>query len=347
MSAIEVRGVAKRFGSTSVLTDIDITVPDRSITALLGASGSGKTTLLRCIAGFERPDRGTICIGGHVVDDGAHMVRAQHRGVGYVPQEGALFPHLTVFRNVAFALPRRERDRAHELLDLVGLDDLAHRYPHELSGGQQQRVALARALANRPKVVLLDEPFSSLDASLRSSLRHDIARVLSETGTTTLIVTHDQDEALSLADQVALLGNGHVIAIGESHELYHDPPTVAAALSLGEANILGGNAAQGTVTCALGAIDVRADEVAPTDGPCLLLLRPEQLVVHAASEGGTAHGSVDDVEYHGHDALARITLTDARGEHVLARVPGELVLTVGANVWVEVTGAARVWPAFA
>ncbi len=346
MSAIEVRGVSKRFGSTPVLTDIDLVIPDRSITALLGASGSGKTTLLRCIAGFERPDSGTITIGDQVVDDGQRMVRAQHRGVGYVPQDGALFPHLTVLGNVAFALSRRERSRAHEMLELVGLDELAHRYPHQLSGGQQQRVALARALANRPKVVLLDEPFSSLDATLRSSLRQDIASVLSETGTTTLIVTHDQDEALSLADQVALLGSGHVIACAESHQLYHDPPTVAAAMSLGEANILSAQAQNGHVTCALGAVEVRSSEAA-VSGPCLLLLRPEQLVVRVAADAGAAHGSVSDVEYHGHDALARIDLIDTPGEHVLARVPGDLALTIGEIVWVEVTGAGLVWAAFA
>ncbi len=346
MSAIEIRGVAKRFGATPVLTDIDLVIPDRSITALLGASGSGKTTLLRCIAGFERPDAGTITIGDQVVDDGRRMVRAQHRGVGYVPQEGALFPHLTVLGNVAFALSRRDRARAHEMLELVGLDELASRYPHQLSGGQQQRVALARALANRPKVVLLDEPFSSLDATLRSSLRQDIASVLSETGTTTLIVTHDQDEALSLADQVALIGNGHVIAAAEAHALYHDPPTVAAAMSLGEANILAAQGDNGRVTCALGPVDVRATEPGMS-GPCLLLLRPEQLVVRVAADGASAHGAVSDVEYHGHDALARIDLVDTPGEHVLARVPGDLTLTIGENVWIEVTGAGLVWPAFA
>jgi iron(III) transport system ATP-binding protein len=346
VSAIEVHGVAKRFGATPVLTDIDLVIPDGSITALLGASGSGKTTLLRCIAGFERPDRGTISIGEHVVDDGQRMVRAQHRGVGYVPQEGALFPHMTVVGNVAFALSRREKARAHEMLELVGLEEYAHRYPHQLSGGQQQRVALARALANRPKVVLLDEPFSSLDATLRSSLRQDIASVLSETGTTTLMVTHDQDEALSLADQVALIGNGHVIACAEAHELYHDPPTVAAAMSLGEANILAAHAEDGRVTCALGCVEVRASEPA-IDGPCLLLLRPEQLLVRTAADAGATHGAVTDVEYHGHDALARIDLVETPGEHVLARVPGDLALAIGENVCVEVTGAGLVWPAFA
>jgi iron(III) transport system ATP-binding protein len=253
---------------------------------------------------------------------------------------------MTVVGNVAFALSRGDKARAHEMLELVGLDEFAHRYPHQLSGGQQQRVALARALANRPKVVLLDEPFSSLDATLRSSLRHDIASVLSETGTTTLMVTHDQDEALSLADQVALIGNGHVIACAEAHQLYHDPPTVAAAMSLGEANILAAHAEGGRVTCALGNVDVRASEAA-IDGPCLLLLRPEQLLVRTAEDAGATHGAVTDVEYHGHDALARIDLADTPGEHVLARVPGDLALVIGENVCVQVTGAGLVWPAFA
>ena len=181
MSAIELRAAAKSFDTTAVLRGVDLTVPVGSFTAVLGASGSGKTTLLRLIAGFERLDSGSISIGDRMVDDGTRTVSPQHRGVGYVPQEGALFPHLTVIGNIAFGLSRRDRTKAEHLLELTGLRELRKRYPHQLSGGQQQRVALARALAIGPQVVLLDEPFSALDASLRGDLRRDVARILRQT----------------------------------------------------------------------------------------------------------------------------------------------------------------------
>ena len=185
MSAIELLGVCKSFGATRVLSDVELTVPAGSITAVLGASGSGKTTMLRLIAGFEQLDSGTIAIAGQLLDDGQRSVRPQQRGVGYVPQDGALFPHLTVLGNIGFGLARKDRERATgRLLELVGLVGLERRYPHELSGGQQQRVALARALAIEPSVVLLDEPFSSLDASLRAELGRDVARILRAAATT-------------------------------------------------------------------------------------------------------------------------------------------------------------------
>ncbi len=211
MSAIELRGVCKSFGATPVLRGIDLTAPTASVTAIVGVSGSGKTTLLRLVAGFEQVDAGTIAIGGQVLDDGRRTVGPQHRGVGYVPQDGALFPHLNVTANVGFGLPRRERSAtAGDLLDLVGLAGLGRRYPHQLSGGQQQRVALARALAIRPSIVLLDEPFSSLDAALKLELRRDVARILTETMTTTVLVSHDQDDVLALADQIVVLEDGRV-----------------------------------------------------------------------------------------------------------------------------------------
>ncbi len=215
MSTIELRGVAKSFGTTPVLSDVELTVPDASITAVLGVSGSGKTTLLRLIAGFEQIDAGTIAIGGRALDDGRHSVNPQHRGIGYVPQDSALFPHLTAIGNVGFGLPRRERRAAVNLLELVGLAGLERRYPHQLSGGQQQRVALARALAIRPRVMLLDEPFSSLDAPLRAGLRRDVAKILTDAATTTVLVTHDQQEARALADRIAVLEDGQMLARAE------------------------------------------------------------------------------------------------------------------------------------
>ena len=352
MSTVELRGVAKRYGATPVLHDVDLEVPDGSTTAILGASGSGKTTLLRLVAGFDQIDAGTVSIGGRTMDDGHHFTRAQDRGVGYVPQEGALFPHLTVAGNIGFGVPRRQRDRVADLITMVGLDGLARRYPHELSGGQQQRVALARALAIRPRVVLLDEPFSSLDATLRTSLRRDMARVLAETGTTALVVTHDEDEALSVADQVAVLSEGRVMASASPHELYRDPPDLAAARAIGEANILAAEVQGQRAICVLGSIVLKERQPPAGDGPARLLLRPEQLVVHVEPTDGAVGAIVEAIQYHGHDTLIDLVVDDAErdlvvdnAEHVtlVARGPGDLVLSIGQVVWITVRGAGRAW----
>jgi iron(III) transport system ATP-binding protein len=347
MSTIELRNVAKRFGSAPVLGAVDLDVPDGSTTAILGASGSGKTTLLRLVAGFERADAGSISIGGRIVDDADRFVRAQDRAVGYVPQEGALFPHLTVAGNIGFGVDRRHRRRVAELISLVGLDGLDRRYPHQLSGGQQQRVALARALAVQPRVVLLDEPFSSLDAALRSSLRRDMARVLAETGTTAILVTHDQDEALSAADQIAVLRQGRVVACADPYELYRTPPDLTAATSIGEANILAVEVEGGSARSVLGVVTLEPAGPRPPDGPARLLLRPEQLQLHLEPTDGSTPAVVVDAQYHGHDTLIDLRLGDAgaegQGETLLCRGPGDLVVKAGQAVWIVVRGAGRVW----
>jgi iron(III) transport system ATP-binding protein len=343
MSTIELRSAAKSFGDTAVLTGVDLTAASGSITAVLGASGSGKTTLLRLIAGFERLDRGSLSIGGEVVDDGLRTVPPQRRGVGYVPQEGALFPHLTVAGNVAFGLARGERGEIDDLLELVGLSDLRKRYPHQLSGGQQQRVALARALAIRPNVVLLDEPFAALDAALRNELRRDVARILGETRATTILVTHDQEEALSLAGQVALLDRGRVIAAAEPRQLYREPPTIDTATSIGEVNVLEANTSSGYAQCALGLVPVRRNGSEPPDGASRLLLRPEQLEMHFEDPGEAVVGEVVEVEYYGHDALAHVRLT-GQDEALLARVSGEVEVERGRRVWIRVVGVGTAWP---
>ncbi len=355
MSAIELRGVSKAFGTTRVLERVDLDVPERSITAVLGASGSGKTTLLRLIAGFEALDGGSITIGSRLVDDGSRSVPAQHRGVGYVPQEGALFPHLTVRGNVGFGLSRGDRGRVSELLELVGLEDLARRYPHQLSGGQQQRVALARALAIGPSVVLLDEPFSALDASLRSEVRRDVARILSETATTTVLVTHDQGEALAMADQIALLAGGTVIATDAPRRLYQEPPGLDAAASIGEFNLLAAQADGATARTVLGEIAIvgpgPGPDEAPLRGSCQVMLRPEQLELRLAARGADTDTAAEvlEVQYLGHDALAHLRV-DGDGEVdggrvLLARIPGELTLEPGQSVWIAVSGPGRAWPA--
>lgn len=349
MSAIELESVDKRFGSTTVLRGVDLSVSIGSITAVLGASGSGKTTLLRLIAGFEQVDGGTLGLNGRLVDDGRRMLSPQHRGIGYVPQEGALFPHLSVTANIAFGLSRGERAKVRDLLELIGLTQLAKRYPHQLSGGQQQRVALARALAVNPDMVLLDEPFGALDASLRGELRRDVARILTETGTTAVLVTHDQDEALALADQIVLLADGRVRAAAAPRELYRHPPDETTAISIGEVNVLPARASSGHARCALGSIPISRNGV---DGASRLLLRPEQLMLYRQPVAHAPRGAVIEVQYHGHDALARVRLRGGEdrgaapgqpGPVLLARVPGVLELEPGQEVWIEVAGPGLVW----
>ncbi|HEX3899549.1 MAG TPA: ABC transporter ATP-binding protein [Mycobacteriales bacterium] len=347
MSVLELSGVAKRYGAAPVLHDLDFVVPDATITAVLGSSGSGKTTLLRLLAGLERADAGTIRIGSRVVDDGRRAVPASQRKVGYVPQDGALFPHLRVAANVGFGLTRREsaklnQQRIAELLELVGLSGLDARFPHQLSGGQQQRVALARALATDPEIVLLDEPFSSLDASLRQSLGQDIARILGETRTTAVLVTHDQDEAMSLADHIAVLRDGQIVAYASPRELYLDPPDMTTAAAIGQLNVMAGRVSRGRGHCALGAVKLRAGEARPPDGPCQLVIRPEQLAVHLEASKGSVAATVEEVTFYGHDAVARVTLRES-SDSVLVRVGGELLLRVGQDVWVAVTGAAHAY----
>ncbi len=353
--AIQIAGLAKAYGSTPVLRSVSLDVPVGAITAVLGASGSGKTTLLRLVAGFDQADAGTIRIGGRLVDDGRRSARPQHRGVGYVPQDAALFPHLTAFANIAFGVPRRQRGRLPDLIDVVGLAGYEKRYPHQLSGGQQQRVALARALAIAPEVVLLDEPFGSLDAALRESVRADVARILADAGTTAVLVTHDQDEALSLASHIALLEDGQITAQGRPRDLYDYPPTPRVANAIGTANILDGHRAGDCVRCALGTLPAASREgtsgpasrlasgvVAAGDQPCQVLLRPEQLLLHTAVQPDGTPATVRQVHYYGHDTLIDLT-SRSNDLQLTARVSGETALKPGQEVWVTVTSRAFTW----
>ena len=344
MSEIRLRAAAKRFGESTVLDDVNLTVAEGSMTAILGASGSGKTTLLRIIAGFERLDAGTLSIDGNVVDDATHSVSVQRRSIGYVPQDGALFPNLTALGNIGFGLPRRERGRATELLEVVGLAGLGARRPHELSGGQQQRVALARALAVRPSVVLLDEPFSSLDAALRTSVRRDVGRILREAGTTTILVTHDQDEALSMANQVALLQNGRILAAAAPRELYSAPATAAVANSLGQVNVLIASLHGAVARCILGEISL-AEPSASDRG--LVLVRAENIEVSESRGPDLVGARVTQFDYFGHDSIARVEVPGAAGGRpieIVARIVGDRTLTVGQQVWLGTNGPGRTLP---
>jgi iron(III) transport system ATP-binding protein len=383
VKSVSIAGVAKSFGGLSVLSGVDLQVPAGSFTAILGPSGSGKTTLLRIIAGFERPEAGEVRLGSEVVDDAGHrFVPCERRRIGYVPQEGALFPHLSVGRNVAFGLARADRrgTRVDELLELVGLAGLARRYPHQLSVGQQQRVALARALAPEPEIVLLDEPFSSLDASLRASVRGEVHDVLRLAGATSILVTHDQDEALSMADQVAILRGGVIAQINTPASLYRLPRDAELAQFLGEANLVEGTVSGKTVRTALGdlemapcpamtpglemapgpatapgpamatAADRTSDERgdSPLDrggmqGPVRVMVRPEQLVLDDATVSGVS-SVVRSYEYFGHDAVVRVQPDNGGLPELVVRITGGVPLAPGARVGVSVHGAVMVWP---
>lgn len=348
MKELRVAGAAKAFGSQPVLHDVDLLVPAGSFTAILGSSGSGKTTLLRIIAGFERLDGGVVRLGGEIVDDAGRMfVPSEQRRIGYVPQEGALFPHLSVGRNVAFGLPRGSgrAGRVDDLLALVGLSGYRRRFPHQLSGGQQQRVALARALAIGPEIVLLDEPFSSLDAAMRASVRADVLSVLRRAGTTSILVTHDQDEALSMADQVAVLRGGVIAQLGSPADLYRRPRDVELAQFLGESNVVDGALRAGVVTTALGLLRAGEHGDPAAEGPVRVLVRPEQIRLDEGSGDGLP-GVVEGYEYYGHDAVVRVRPVADDLPVLVARVAGAAApLAPGSQVRVSVLGQVVVWPA--
>ena len=325
---IELRAVQKQFGTTTAVADATLTVAAGEFVALLGPSGCGKTTLLRLLAGFETPDAGTIAIDGRPVAGGGAWVAPDRRGIGMVFQDYALFPHLTVGENVGFGLPRRQRrSEIPRLLELVDLDGLAGRYPHELSGGQQQRVALARALAPGPSLVLLDEPWSNIDPLLRTSLRDELALILRRIGVTVLLVTHDREEAFSLADRIALMRSGRIEQIGTPEQVYLEPATRWAAEFAGAGNFLRGEAAAGMVEtpigrfCALGC-----SKRCSVDA----LVRPELLRLRADAAG---RGEVILREFRGHDIFYRVQLDD--GSTVCAQRPSTESVPLGARVTIE------------
>jgi iron(III) transport system ATP-binding protein len=354
MSKLTVTDLWKGYSGQPVLKGVELDVPAGSLTAVLGLSGCGKTTLLRVIAGFERAERGRVSLGAKTLDDGHTYVPPERRGIGYVPQEGALFPHLTVKKNVGFGLSREERKggAVAELLEMVGLASLADRYPHQLSGGEQQRVALARALARRPEVLLLDEPFSSLDASLRTRVREEVHALLRAQGVTTVLVTHDQEEALSLADTVAVLREGTIVQGGTPEGLYMRPVDVGLAQFLGAVNLIDADFEPGTARTALGPLALRLDPgaqnaaSAPSTGRGVVMVRPEQLEVRPQGESvadGLA-GKVEQCRYYGHDALLHIRLDElgAGKQVLLARVGGEQALPAGTQVLLAAHGPVTI-----
>ena len=342
MTELRCAGLAKSYGTRAVLSGLDLIVPPGTLTAILGASGSGKTTLLRLIIGFITPDQGTIALDGNVVAEAGRVnVAADKRAIGYVAQEGALFPHLTVAENVAFGLARAERKssaRIGEVLDLVGLStDYATRSPHQLSGGEQRRVALARALAPRPRIVLLDEPFSGLDAALRSETREAVVNALALEGTTAVLVTHDQAEALSMGREVALLRAGHLVQTATPTALYRDPVDLDVAHFIGDAVVVPGQASAGVVDCALGQLELRG---LTADGPVQVMIRPEQIQLAADGVSAEVVGHV----YYGPEIVVRLVLADGSRTPIVAKSFAQEAPAAGAVVRVVVSGPVAAYP---
>jgi iron(III) transport system ATP-binding protein len=303
--AVLCRNLGKRYGEVRAVDGLDLALPRGRLTALLGPSGCGKTTLLRLLAGFEHPDQGTITLDERLVAGPRVWVPPEKRRVGMVFQDYALFPHLSVAQNVAYGLPRgaARAGRVAELLELVGLEGLGERLPHQLSGGQQQRAALARALAPGPAVLLLDEPFSNLDAALRRGVRAEVRRILRVAGITTLFVTHDQEEALSLSDQVAVMLHGRVAQIDAPALVYDRPATREVATFVGAANLLPAQAQGETALSSLGLLTL----CAAAHGPVELLLRPE--AIELLPDPSSPHTVVERT-FFGHDQLVEVWLAD-------------------------------------
>jgi sulfate/thiosulfate transport system ATP-binding protein len=306
--SIEIRNVTKRFGSFLAIDDVSLEIPEGSLTALLGPSGSGKSTLLRIVAGLERPDSGEVLLSG----EDATRLAPQRRNVGFVFQHYAAFKHMTVRDNVAFALTIRKRpkqeigERVDELLELVQLQGFADRYPSRLSGGQRQRMALARALAAKPEVLLLDEPFGALDARVRAELRDWLRRLHEEVHVTTVFVTHDQEEAMEVADRIAVLDRGHIEQVGAPAELYDSPASEFVLSFVGDAVRLGSR-----------------------------LVRPHEVVLRRWPSDGAVEVEVERIAVLGADA--RVDLVDGEGERLTARLRREdlddLELARGEIVW--------------
>lgn len=342
---LELATISKSFAAARVLDDVNLVIPAGSRTAIVGPSGSGKTTLLRLIAGFEMPDSGRIVLQGKTLFGDGQFVPAHQRNIGFVPQEGALFPHLRVGENIAWGLKgsRHEKQRrVDELMAMVSLDSkLAARWPHEISGGQQQRVALARALAQKPALMLLDEPFSALDTGLRAATRKATADLLTDAGVASILVTHDQKEALSFASQIVVIRHGRFAQVGSPFAVYSQPVDEETALFLGDALILSADVARGRAHCLLG--DVAVDNPA-FSGAHRIMLRPEQVSVVPCDEHQTyPQAHIIDMDFAGY--LSSLTLLFSQtGERLTLQAITRPDWRPGMKVNLQVNGSARVFP---
>ncbi|MGM3174303.1 ABC transporter ATP-binding protein [Dickeya lacustris] len=341
MNTLELFGISKAFNATAVLDNITLQVAPGSRTAIVGPSGSGKTTLLRIIAGFDSPDRGVVRLQGKVMADEHQWIPAHQRGIGFVPQDGALFPHFTVAQNIAFGLNGSQVEkqrRIDELMESVSLDKrLASRWPHELSGGQQQRVALARALSQRPALMLLDEPFSALDTGLRAATRQAVSALLAQAGVASILVTHDQAEALSFADQVAVMRQGQLVQIGTPQSLYSRPVDEETAAFLGDTLVLPAQLRNGRAHCALGDIEVD-DKHYHGDGR--IMLRPEQIQMLAVNPSSPSQATVIGIEFAGFVSTLRLRLSE-NGQVIELKSISRDDLACGTPVSLQVAGQAH------
>jgi iron(III) transport system ATP-binding protein len=333
---MQIKNLSLNYGEQIVLNNLNLDANQGELTAVLGASGAGKSTLLRLIAGFESPTSGEIFIDSKLVSNSRDVVAPEKRGVGIVPQDSALFSHLTVSQNIGFGLPKGSDARIKELLNLVGLSDYADRKPASLSGGQAQRVALARALAPRPKLILLDEPFSALDAELRARLREDVRRVLRAENATAILVTHDQEEALSLADKVAILRDGKIIQSGSPTEIYNSPVDLGIATFLGDSILVDGHVEDGKIMTALGKITplntVSEEQVG------VAAIRSENFYLQPNPSGDS---EVIGRVFFGHDAVVEVQTPKLK---IRARSNGPFAPEVGMKVTVWVRGAVNFYP---
>jgi iron(III) transport system ATP-binding protein len=340
--ALVVSDLCKTFAGYPVVCELSFEARQGEFVALLGPSGCGKTTTLRMIAGLEHQDQGMIDIAGTTVASDRVSVPAERRRVGMVFQDYALFPHISVEKNVGYGLGRgaASSERIDEVLELVGLGEMRRRAPSELSGGQQQRVALARALAPAPDIVMLDEPFSNLDQRLRVSVRREVRAILAQAGTTAVLVTHDQEEALSLADRIVVMNGGRAEQVGTPEELYHRPATRFVAEFIGDAQFLRSTARDRRADTPIGELPL----VNEAHGPVDVLVRPEHVrLERARGSGSSRHGRVLTREYFGHDQLLTVGLD--QGETVVARLGAYSGIRPGDEVWLSVRGAMVAFPA--
>ena len=333
---LEIRNLSLSYGSQAVLTELNLEAEQGQLTAVLGASGAGKSTLLRLIAGFEAPTSGEIYIDSKLVSSATEVLAPEKRGVGIVPQDSALFSHLTVSQNIGFGLPKGSDARVKELLELVGLAGFANRKPASLSGGQTQRVALARALAPRPKLILLDEPFSALDAELRGRLREDVKAALKAENASAILVTHDQEEALSLADKVAVMREGRVIQAGSPTEIYNEPADLGIATFLGDSILVNGKVENGKVSTDLGKLSALNSVADGQTG--VVAIRCENFYLQPNPAGDS---EVIGRVFFGHDAVVEVQTPKVK---IRARSNGPFAPEVGMRVTVWVRGAVNFYP---
>lgn len=342
MTSLSVSHLFVHFGHRAIISDLSFDLQQGEIASLLGPSGCGKTTLLRAIAGLIQPSSGAIRFGSQLVSVSSVVLPPHKRGTGYVPQQGALFPHLNVSKNIAFGLDKNSYSKAeiaeitHEMIGLIGMKGMENRLPSELSGGQQTRVALARALAIKPKLILLDEPFSALDAVLRDELRTEVVGLLRELGSTAILVTHDREEALVSSDRVILMRDGQVAQDGTPEEVYESPISPEIAASTGDVLILAAHkSGDGKTSYPLSTIGYT--QFGSENG--YVVIRPEEIRVSTSANDGL-EGSLIQIDYYGHDAMLTVRISQTTTP-IKARVAGPAEFSVGQKVYLQHLGPVR------